>query len=273
MAVKGALLTPAPMVNVAGTVTDALLLVTVTGSPPAGAALERVTVHALVPPEATDVGEQTSEDTVADVTTVNVAFLDEPFALAVSWALPSGALAATVAVKGALLTPAPTVNVAGTVTDALLLVTVTGSPPAGAALERVTVHALVPPEATDVGEQTSEDTVAGATRVKVVFLEEPFAVAVSWALPSGALAATVAVKGALLAPAPMVKGLTTVTDGLLLVNVTESAAGAALDRVTVHELVPPEATDVGEQTSEDTVAGVTKVKAVFLDEPFAVAVS
>jgi hypothetical protein len=166
-------------VNEAGTVTDALLLVTLTESPPAGAAFERVTVHELVPPEATEVGEQTSEDTVAGATTVKVAFLEEPLAVAVSWALPSGALAATVAVNGALLTPTPMMNEAGTVTDELLLVTLTESPPAGAAFDRVTVHELVPPEATDVGEQTSEDTDAGASSAKVEFLEEPLAVAVS----------------------------------------------------------------------------------------------
>ncbi len=83
--------------------TDALLLARVTASPPVGAAFERVTVQALVPPGATDVGEQAREDTVAAVTTVNVADLEVPFAVAVSCAVPSVALAATVAVTRVLL--------------------------------------------------------------------------------------------------------------------------------------------------------------------------
>ncbi len=87
----------------AGTVTDGLLLARVTASPPVGAALERVTVHALVLPGATEAGEQAREDTVAAVTTVNVADREVPFAVAVTCAAPSVALAATVAVKGALL--------------------------------------------------------------------------------------------------------------------------------------------------------------------------
>lgn len=50
----------------------------------------------------------------------------------------------TVAVKLAMVAPAATVTLAGTVTDVLLLARLTGNPPAAAAAFSVTVQASVP---------------------------------------------------------------------------------------------------------------------------------
>jgi hypothetical protein len=53
--------------------------------------------------------------------------------------------AATVAVNAAVVAPEATVTVDGTVTDELLLPSVTVSPPLAAAVFRVTVQLSVPP--------------------------------------------------------------------------------------------------------------------------------
>ena len=59
----------------------------------------------------------------------------------------------TVAVKGALVSPAPTLTLAGTVMLALLLDRVTVAPPPGAGAVRVTVQLEVPGAFTVAGEQ------------------------------------------------------------------------------------------------------------------------
>ena len=60
---------------------------------------------------------------------------------------------ATVAVKGALVSPAPTPTLAGTVMLALLLDRATVAPPEGAGAVRVTVQLDVPGAFTVLGEQ------------------------------------------------------------------------------------------------------------------------
>ena len=59
----------------------------------------------------------------------------------------------TVAVKGALVSPDPTLTLAGTVMLALLLDRVTVAPPPGAGAVRVTVQLEVPGAFTVAGEQ------------------------------------------------------------------------------------------------------------------------
>ncbi|MFN0168545.1 MAG: hypothetical protein ACKV22_19130 [Bryobacteraceae bacterium] len=61
VAVNGALLRPAPMVNEAGTVTDELLLARTTDWPPLPAAKVNVTVHEAEPPAARVDGIQLSD--------------------------------------------------------------------------------------------------------------------------------------------------------------------------------------------------------------------
>ena len=67
-----------------------------------------------------------------------------PPAVPVSVAVVFDVTAATVALNPAVVDPAGTVTEAGTVTDELLLDSVTTAPPAGAAAVSVTVQASVP---------------------------------------------------------------------------------------------------------------------------------
>jgi hypothetical protein len=86
-----------------------------------------------------------------------------------------------VAVKVAVEAAAATVTEAGTVSTTLLSESVTKVPPAGAALERVTVQVLVPPEFKLVGEQAREERVTAATRLMVAVWKTPLRVAVTMA--------------------------------------------------------------------------------------------
>ena len=72
------------------------------------------------------------------------------------------AIDATVAVKFAVVAPANTVTLPGTVAFALLLDSATASPPPGAAPLKVRVHAEFPGAFTLAGVQ---DTLLGVTRV------------------------------------------------------------------------------------------------------------
>ena len=73
--------------------------------------------------------------------------------------------AAVVALKVALVDPAPTVTDAGTVSEVLLLASVTLDPPAGAAWVRVTVQVLTALCPRLVGVQPNVETTTGATRL------------------------------------------------------------------------------------------------------------
>jgi hypothetical protein len=78
-----------------------------------------------------------------------------------------------VAVKVAVVAPAPTVIDAGTVAAVvLLLVSVTTVPPVGAAPFRVTVPVLFAPPVTAVGLRDTEDNATGFT-VSVAVLVTP----------------------------------------------------------------------------------------------------
>lgn len=65
----------------------------------------------------------------------------------------------------------------GTVTDVLLLTTLTAVP-AAAAFDKVTVQLVVPPVLTVDGLHVTDETLGGATRVSVA-LDDPFNVAVT----------------------------------------------------------------------------------------------
>ncbi len=84
-----------------------------------------------------------------------------------------------VAVKVAVVAVAATVTDAGTLSRALLLESETDAPPAGAALERVTVQVEAAPLAKLVGEQARELTVGGATTDTEVVCVVPFRLAES----------------------------------------------------------------------------------------------
>jgi hypothetical protein len=94
------------------------------------------------------------------------------------FAVTTPALAANVAVAA----PAPTVTEAGVLRAALLSEIVTCEPPAGAPWVRVTVQVLVQLLPRVVGLQANEETITGASRLRLVLAEVPLYVAVSVAL-------------------------------------------------------------------------------------------
>ena len=81
--------------------------------------------------------------------------------------------AAAVALKLALAAPAATVTEAGTVSDVLLLASVTLEPPVGAVWASVTVQALAAFGPRLAGLQASEETSTGSSRLIVALEEVP----------------------------------------------------------------------------------------------------
>ena len=91
-------------------------------------------------------------------------------------------VAAAVALNVAVVTPAATVIEAGTVSEALLLASVTLDPPAGAVWVSVTVHVLTALCPRAVGLQATPETRTGASRLIVAVCELLPRVAVTVAL-------------------------------------------------------------------------------------------
>ncbi len=87
-----------------------------------------------------------------------------------------------VALNDAVVAVAAIVTDVGTVRVALLLVSATTAPPAGAACVKVTVHVLEAFCPKLVGLHASEDTSTCAVRLMVVLAELPLYVAVTVAL-------------------------------------------------------------------------------------------
>ncbi len=90
--------------------------------------------------------------------------------------------AAAVALKVAVVAPAATVTNAGTVSEALLLASVTLNPPVGAVWVSVTVQVLTALCPRLVGLQAAPETSTGASRLMVAVCELPPRVAVTVAL-------------------------------------------------------------------------------------------
>jgi hypothetical protein len=152
--VKRALVAPAGTVTVLGTLARLELLRSCTTTPPAGAGPLRVTVPVAVLPPQTEVGLIVSDCsvTLGEGLTVRVAVREMPPAEAVIVTLVALETARVETVKVALVVPAGTVTVLGTVaTLVLLLLRFTTNPPDGAGAVRVTVPVLLLPPTTLVG--------------------------------------------------------------------------------------------------------------------------
>src|SRR5271167_2252662 len=259
--VKVAVVAPAATVTLAGTVAAALLLDKVTDSPPVGAALPKVTVPVDEVPPVTEVGFSVTDDTTGGFT-VNTAVLVPPLKVAEMVADAVLATAVVVTVKVAVVAPAATVTLAGTVAAALLLDKVTDSPPVGAALPKVTVPVDEVPPVTEVGFSVTDDTTGGFT-VNTAVLVPPLKVAEMVADAVLATAVVVTVKVAVVAPAATVTLAGTVAAALLLDKVTDSPpVGAALPKVTVLVDEVPPVTEVGFSVTEETAGGFTVNTAV-----------
>jgi len=139
--VKVAVVAPAGTVTpLAGTLAAALLLESITCAPPAGAGPFSVTVPVDVPsgPPITLVGFRVSEDTIGG-RTVSVAVCVPPPNDAEMVTAVDVATALVLSVKVAVVAPAGTVTLEGTLAAALLLESRTCAPHAGAGPLSVTV--------------------------------------------------------------------------------------------------------------------------------------
>src|SRR5947209_5191624 len=150
---------PAGTVTLAGTVAAAVLsLDSVTCAPPAGAGPSSVAVPVELLPPVTVVGFTPSEERRTARFTMRVDRRGTPQEEAVMVAEVDAATALVVTVNGALVAPAGTVTLAGTVAAAVLsLDSVTCAPPAGAGPSSVAVPVELLPPVTVVGFTPSEE--------------------------------------------------------------------------------------------------------------------
>ncbi len=239
VALKVAVVAPAATATEAGTVSEALLLPSVTFAPPAGAVWVRVTVHVLTALCPRLVRLQATPDTSTDASRLIVAVFELVPRVAVMVALWLLAIvAAAIALNVAVVAPAATATDPGTVSKALLLASVTLDPPVGAVWPSVTVHMLTALCPRLVRLQATPDTSTDANRLIVAVFELVPRAAVMVALWLLAIVAVaVALKFAVVAPEATVTDAGTVSEALLLASVTlDPPVGALWPSVTVHML-------------------------------------
>ena len=176
------------------------------------------------------------------------------------------------AVNDALLCPAPTATLAGTVILPLLLDNVTVAPD-GAAAVKLTVQLDVPGAFTVAGEQLKLAGCAVTVSATVVVWLIPFRDAVIVTVCAVVTVPVVAVNVALLWVAPTVTLAGTVNDPLLLPKVTTAALEAALFKLTVQVLDALLPKLEGEHDTDDNCAGAFAVSVNVCDPPFKEAVS
>jgi hypothetical protein len=163
--VKVALVAPAATVTLVGTVATAvLLLASATIAPPADADALKVTVSLEVLPAVTLVGLRLSDKRVIAGLMMRLADFLTPLYVAEIVTAMDAATGLVEIVNAALVAPAGTVTLAGTVaTVGLLLESATITPLAGAAVFRVTVPIEAAPPVTLVGLRLNAERVVGFT--------------------------------------------------------------------------------------------------------------
>ncbi len=165
-----------------------------------------------------------------------------------------------------LVTPAATVNEAGTVNTPFVFVSVTNAPPTGATFVNVTVHVLDPFGPTLLGLHDSDDTRTAADKLTVVFAELLLYVAVIVALESLETVVVVTLNVPVATPAATVIEAGTVNTPFVFVSVTNAPpAGATFVNVTVHVLDPFGPTLVGLHESEETSTAADRFTVVFAE--------
>jgi hypothetical protein len=233
-----ALVPPAATLTEAGTVSDALLLASVRRDPADGAFCVRVTVQVLTPLGSRMAGLQATCETSTCASRMMVDVFELLPSVAVTIALWLLARpAAAVALKVAVVVPAATLTDAGTLSEALLLASVTLNPPVGALWVSVTAHVLTPPGPRMAELQATPESGEGTSRVMEAVCVLLPSVAVTDAFRLLVMeAAAVALKLAVVAPAATETEAGTVSRSrLLLTSVTLAPPlGAAWVSATVH---------------------------------------
>jgi hypothetical protein len=244
LTVNVALVFPAATVTLEGTVaTDVLLLVSVTTAPPEGAAELRVTVPVELFLPLTLVGFRVSEERLPADPPVMVrkacATLDPSVAVIAAVKVPLTGVVVTV--NEALVLPAATVTLPGTLAELKLLESDTVAPPEGAGPSRVTVPCDDEPPVTLVGFKVTVVTANAGVMVREVSKELAPMVAVIDTFVVEVTDDVVTVNEAVVLPAATVTLPGTLAAVLLLESETTSPPeGAAALRVTVPvELFPP----------------------------------
>jgi hypothetical protein len=196
--VNVAVVAPEATLTVAGTVALVLLDDSEIVNPLGPAAADRVIVPVELVPPVTDVGLKPRVH--VGTSTVSVALADWPPAEAPIVLVVLVGTPMEVTVKVAVVAPAGTVTVAGTVAAAVLLdVNATDIPPVGAALPRVTIPVEGVPPTTVVGLSETAVTTGGLTVRVAVWFDEP-SVAVIVEVVAVATAVEATVKVALVCP-------------------------------------------------------------------------
>jgi len=254
-----AVVAPVFTVTEPGALSVAFVFVKATASPPAGAALETVTVHVVELFGPTLAGLHESEDTEAGPRRPRSVLAFAPFMDADTVAVWSAEIvAAADAVKVPVEAPFVINNPEGVVRLGLLLLTArTLQPTEG--FDSETVHVLEAPALKLVGTQATELGMTEVTRLIVTLAELTPSAAVTvedWLL---LIVVVVALKVAVVAAAATVTEAGTVSVAFVLVRVTLAPpAGAVLVRVTVHVLEAFGPRLVGLHTSDDTSTGATR---------------
>src|SRR5215831_18598551 len=262
LTVKVALVLPAATVTLAGTLAAPLLLDSATCAPPAGAGPLSVTVPVEDPsnPPTTLLGLKVSEETVGSGGGITVSEADRltPPKDAEMVTVVEVDTVLVLTVKVALVFPAATVMLAGTLAAPLLLDSVTCAPPAGAGPLSVTVPVddCAPP-VTLVGFSVSEETVGrgGGITVSEADRLTPPKDAEMVTVVEVDTVLVLTVKVALVLPAATVTLAGTLAAPLLLDSATCAppvGAGPLSVTVPVDDCAPP-VTLVGFKVSEETV--------------------
>ena len=162
VAVNVALVAPDGTVTDAGTVAELLPLVSATVVLD-GAVVDRNTVQVAVAPGASDPGLQDKLDSVTAGCTASVVVCVAPVDVAEIVTFCALLTVVVVTVKLVLVRPAGTVTCDGTLAFPLLLLSVTGVPPDGAAETRLTVQDVLDPPVTEPGAHATEATAGCVT--------------------------------------------------------------------------------------------------------------
>lgn len=271
--VKVTVVAPAGTVTLVATVAAVVRLdASVTTVPPAGAGPFKVIVPVLEAPPFTDVGFSTNVIGAHVGVTWRTAFCETALYVPVMFTLATAVTLTVVIANVADVAPAGTVTLAGTAAETLELVSVTTTPPAGAAPLRITVPVTPAPPTTDAGftvtDLSETDAAAGFTVSAAVF-ETPPLVAVIVTAVTAVTVDVVTVNVAVVAPAATVTEAGTVAATLLDASVTTMPpAGAADNKVTVPVLDVPPVTDVGFKATVLSTGAVIPRDADWLIAPF-----